>query len=116
MVLGKPNISTTNLINAVQDTFEAEVAKDTAAAPPLKRVLAVLPELRLDSERPEATQLPVCRHLSRALDLGEAGPAAPVAAAIRDLEPTLLWQQNARHTVEKRAPSLWTITLIATLV
>ncbi len=98
----KVNSSTMDLINAVRDIFEAEVAKDMAAAPQLKRVLALLPELRLDPERPEATQLPGCRKLSRALDLGEAGPAAPVAAAIRDLELTLSWAQSARHTVETR--------------
>ncbi len=91
-----------DLLSAVRAIFEAEIAKDTAAAPALKRVLDKLPDLRLDSERPEATQLPVCRYLSHALDLGEAGPAAPVAAAIRDLEPTLFWEHNARHTIEKR--------------
>ena len=96
------NNSTMDLINAVGVIFEAEVAKDTAAAPTLGRVLALLPELRLDPERSEAQQQSVCRHLSRALDLGEAGPAAQVAAAIRDLEPTLLWAQSARHTVETR--------------
>ncbi len=96
------NSSTMDLINAVRDIFEAKVAKDSGAAPQLKRVLALLPELRLDPERLEATQLPGCRNLSRALDLGEAGPAAPVAAAIRDLEPTLSWAQSARHTVETR--------------
>ncbi len=96
------NRSSTDLIDAVRDIFEAEVTKDTAAAPQLKRVLDLLPELRLDPERPEATQLPGCRYLSRALDLGEVGPAAPVAAAIRDLEETLTWAQSARHTVETR--------------
>ncbi len=94
--------STTDLINAVRDIFAAEVAKDTAAAPTLKRVLSLLPELRLDPERPEATQLPVCRHLSRALDLGEAGPAAAAANALRELEPTLAWAQSTRHNVENR--------------
>ncbi len=98
----KVNSSTMDLINAVRDIFEAEVAKDLGAAPQLKRVLALMHELRLDPERPEATQQPVCRHLARALDLGEAGPAAPVAAAIRDLEPTLSWDQSARHNVENR--------------
>lgn len=98
----KVNRSTMDMLNAVRAIFEAEVAKDTAAAPQLQRVLALLPELRLDFEPPEAMQLPVCRHLSRALDLGEAGAAAPVAAAIRDLEPTLLWEHSARHTVAKR--------------
>ncbi len=96
------NRSTTDLINAVRDIFAAEAAKDTAKAPQLKRVLALLPELRSDPERPEATQLPVCRHLARALDLGEAGPAAAAANALRDLEPTLSWDQSARHTVESR--------------
>ncbi len=98
----KVNSSAKDLVNAVRDIFEIEVAKATINAPQLKRVLAVLPELRLDPKRPEATQLPVCRHLSRALDLGEAGPAASVAAAIRDLEPTLEWQHNTRHTAELR--------------
>ena len=94
--------STMDLLSAVRVYFEAEIAKDTNAAAPLKRVLAELPQLRLSSERPAAAQLPVCRHLSRALDLGEAGPAASVAAAIRELEPTLEWQHNTRHTVELR--------------
>ncbi len=93
---------TNDLLNAVRVIFEAEIARHTAAASQLQRVLDVLPELKLDSERPEPTQLPVCRHLSRALDLGEAGPAASVAAAIRHLEPTLEWQHNTRHTVELR--------------
>ena len=96
------NRSTTDLINAVRDIFAAEAAKDTAKAPQLKRVLALLPELRSDPERPEATQLPVCRHLARALDLGEAGQAVAAANALRDLEPTLSWDQSARHTVESR--------------
>ncbi len=94
--------STTDLINAVRDIFEAEVTKDTAAAPQLKRVLDLLPELRLDPERSIAAQQPVCRLLSRALDLGEAGPAAAAANALRELEPTLSWAQSTRHNVEKR--------------
>ena len=98
----KVNSSTMDLLSAVRVTFEAEIAKHTAAAPTLKRVLAVLPELRLNSELPEATRQPVCRHLSRAIELGEAGPAAPVAAAIRKLEPTLSWIQNPRYNAENR--------------
>ena len=98
----KVNRSTMDLVGAVRDLFEAEAAQDTAKAPQLKRALALMQELRLDSERPEATKLPGCRNLSRALDLGEAGPAAAVATAIRDLEPTLSWAQSARHTVATR--------------
>ncbi len=94
--------SAINLVSAVRDIFEAEAAKDAAKAEQLDRVLALLPELRLDPERPEATQLPGCSNLSRALDLGEAGPAAAVAAAIRSLEPTLTWAQSDRHTLETR--------------
>ncbi len=100
--MDKVNHLTMDLLSAVRVIFEAEITKDTASAPQLKRVLAELPELRLDSERPEPKQLPVCRHLSHALDLGDAGPAAPVAAAIRDLEPSLHWEHNPRHTVELR--------------
>ena len=98
----KVNRLTMDLLSAVRVIFEAEIAKDPASAQQLKRVLAELPELRLDSERPEPKQLPVCRHLSRALDLGEAGPAATVASVIRNLEPALYWEHNPRHTVEKR--------------
>ncbi len=94
--------SATELIEAVRVIFEAEVAKDMASAPQLKRVLALMQELRLDPERPEARQVPGCRHLSRALDLGEAGLAARVATAIRDLEPTLAWAQNPRYNVENK--------------
>jgi hypothetical protein len=94
--------SATELIEAVRVIFEAEVAKDRAKAPQLKRVLALMQELRLDPERPEARQVPGCRHLSRALDLGEAGLAARVATAIRDLEPTLAWAQNPRYNVENK--------------
>ena len=95
--------STLNLINAMQAIFEVEIAKNTTTGPTLKRVLELLPELRLDPTM-SATQLPVCRCLSRALDLGEAGPAATLAEAIRDLESTLCWEQNTRHTVESRGP------------
>ena len=102
MRMNKVNRLTTELLDAVRVIFEAAVAKDTAVALQLKRVLAELPELKLGSEPPGATQLPVCRHLSRALDLADAGPAASVAAAIRDLEPTLYWEHSARHTVKKR--------------
>ena len=98
----KVNSSTMDLIDAVRAIFAAEVVKDTAEAPQLKRVLALMQELRLDPERPKATQQPGCRHLARALDLGEAGPAAPVARALRDLEPSLAWTQNPRYNVENK--------------
>ena len=97
----KVNRSTVDLINAVRVIFAAEVAKDTTAAPTLKSVLALLPELRLDPERPEAMRLPVCRHLSRALDLGEAGPAAAAANALRELEPTLMGPKHTSQRAEQ---------------
>ena len=98
----KVNKSTMDLVSAVRNLFEAEAAKDAAKAPQLKRALALMQELRLNPERPEAAQVPGCRHLSRTLDLGEAGPAAAVATAIRDLEPTLVWAQNPRYNVENK--------------
>jgi hypothetical protein len=94
--------SSMDLINAVRDIFEAEVAKDTACGPRLKRVLTLMPELQSATGQPEPRQLPGCRQLARALDLGEAGPAAAVATAIRDLEPALQWAQSARHSEETR--------------
>jgi len=98
----KINRSTTDLIDGVREIFEAEAAKDTANAPQLKRVLALMQELRPDPDRPEARQLPGCRNLSRALDLGEAGPAVRVANALRALEPSLHWAQSTRHNVDSR--------------
>ncbi len=94
--------SSMDLIDAVRDIFEAEVTKDNADAPQLKRALALMQELRLDPDRPEATQGPGCRHLGRTLDLGEVGPAAAVATAIRDLEPTLAWAQNPRYNAANK--------------
>jgi len=90
------------LINAVSEIFEAEAARNTAAAQQLKRVIDYMQELRPDPETPAPRDLPGCRHLSRALDLGEASPAAPVATALRTLEPTLAWAQNPRYNVENR--------------
>ncbi len=98
----KVNSPALDVVRAVRDLFEAEVAKDVAKAPQLKRALALMEELRPDPQRPEAAQVPGCRHLSRTLDLGEAGPAAAVASAIRGLEPTLAWAQNPRYNVENK--------------
>ncbi len=98
----KVNKSTMDLVSAVRDLFEAEAAKDADKAPQLQRALALMQELRLNPERPEAAQVPGCRHLARTLDLGEAGPAAAVATASRDLEPTLAWAQNPRYNVENK--------------
>ena len=91
-----------DLIDAVREIFADEAVRDTAKAAQLKRVLDLMQELRLDPERPEARQLPGCRHFARALDLGEAGPAAAVAKALRELEPTLAWTQNPRYNVENK--------------
>ncbi len=80
----KVNKSTMDLISAVRDLFEAEAAKNLGMAPQLQRALALMQELRLNPERPEAAQVPGCRHLSRTLDLGEAGPAAAVAWRVKE--------------------------------
>ena len=94
--------STLDLINAARIIFEDELAKGTDTAPILKRTLNFMTELRLDPERAGPQEQSVCRHLSRTLDLGEAGPAAPVAKAIRALEPTLHWRQNPKYNVENK--------------
>jgi len=91
---------TMELVTAVREIFATEVAKDTAKAPQLKRVLALMKELRMDPERPKARQVPGCRNLSRTLDLGEAGPAERVASALRELQPTLAWAQNPRYNAD----------------
>ena len=85
------------LVDAVREIFAAEIAKDTACAEQLERVLVLMAQLHPDPNQPEPRRFPGCRHLSRALDLGEAGPAAPVATAIRELEPSLAWAQNPRY-------------------
>ena len=100
----KDNISVAmqQLIDAVRQIFETEASKDTAGSPALQRILALLPELRLDPEPPEPSPQSVCRHFERALDLGEAGPAGAAAAAIRELAPTLSWVQNPNYTVKNK--------------
>ena len=94
--------STHDLVEAVREIFAAEVARNPDSAPQLNRVLAYMQELRLDPERSEARPLPGCRHLPRVLELGEAGPAADVAIALRELEPTLAWAQNPRYNAENK--------------
>lgn len=91
-----------DLLGAVRTAFEVELAKGGDAAPALERILASLGDLSVDPSRPAPAGRPVCRHLPRALELGEAGPAGPVARVFRDLEPSLTWIQNPRHTVETR--------------
>jgi hypothetical protein len=98
----KVNNPAMDLVSAVRVLFDAEAAKNAAKAPQLKRALALMQALKPDTERPAPKQVPGCRHLSRTLDLGEAGPAAAVASAIRDLEPTLSWAQNPRYNAENK--------------
>lgn len=88
------------LVDAVREIFEVEATQNLASAPQLKRVLDAMQELRPIPEKREATQVPGCRHLARVLDLGETGPAAAVASAIRELESTLLWVRNPRYNAE----------------
>jgi hypothetical protein len=96
------NRSTLDLVGAVREIFEAEAAKEDASAPQLRNVLTLMQELRPDPESSEPREVPGCRHLARALDLGEAGPTAAVATAIRNLEPTLTWAQNPRYNAENK--------------
>ena len=96
----KVKSSATDLVNAVRDIFEAEAANDAAKAPQLKRVLALMQELRPDPQRPDPSQVPGCRHFSRTLDLAAGSPTEAVANALRDLEPALAWAQNPRYNAE----------------
>ena len=84
-------------VNAVREIFAAEAPQNTACAEQLGRVLALMEELRPNPERPAPRQFPGCRHLERTLELAETGPAAAVAATIRQLQPDLNWAQNPRY-------------------
>lgn len=90
------------LVAAVCELFEAEAANDSSDTAMLNRALQLMQELRIDPARPDARLLPGCRHLPRCLESGEAGPAARVAKAIRELEPTLAWAQNPRYNAENK--------------
>lgn len=94
--------SAIELVDAVREVFEREAARNSAAAPQLERALALMAELQPDPERPEAGTVSGCRHLERVLDLADAGPAAPVAKALRKLLPELHWAQNPRYNAENR--------------
>jgi hypothetical protein len=85
------------LVDAVREIIEAEIARATDCAEQLGRVLDLMAELHPDPDRPGQVEYPACRHLSRALELGEAGPAAAVARALRELAPSLAWAQNPRY-------------------
>jgi Dimethlysulfonioproprionate lyase len=89
-------------IAAVRHIFAAEAASNPDAAPQLRRVLEYMQELQPDPEAPEPHELPGCRHLPRALDLGEASSVAAVAAVLRKLLPTLAWAQNPRYNAENK--------------
>ena len=91
-----------DLVAAVCDLFETEAARDAVNAPQLQRALSLIRELHPYSDPSEGSELPGCRHLSRALDLGEAGAAASVAKALRRLEPELAWFQNPRYNAENK--------------
>ncbi len=91
-----------NLVDAVSEIFAAEAASNPAVASQLERARSLMKLLHPDPERPEPLEVPGCRHLARALDLGESGPAAAVARAVRTLEATLAWGQNPRYTVENK--------------
>lgn len=83
--------------DAVRDIFEAEIAKQTNCAAQLGRIVSLMEQLQPTPEAPEPKRYPGCRHLSRALDLAEDGPAVRVASMIRDLAPSLAWAQNPRY-------------------
>ncbi len=91
-----------DLVDAVRAIFAAEANKKGPNASQLDRVLTLMQELRPNPERPDASELPVCRHLSRALDSGEAGPASDVARALHDIAPSLAWAQNPRYNADNK--------------
>ena len=90
------------LIKSVKTIFEDEVEKNTACASQLRRVLDLMEALEPDPDQPQRKTVPGCRHLSHLLDMAETGPAAAVGAAIRELEPTLVWAQNPRYNAENK--------------
>lgn len=91
-----------DLVDAVRTIFEAELAKAGPNSAQLERALALMQELGPDPDPASASTLPVCRHLPRALDIGETGPAAEVAAALRDIAPALTWAQNPRYNAANK--------------
>ena len=93
---------TKDLVDAVRRIFEAEIDAGHPNASQLEGALGLMAELRPDPNRPEATELSVCRHLPRALDSGEAGPAAEIAKALRDIAPSLAWAQNPRYNADNK--------------
>ena len=97
-------------VNAVREIFQAEVAKTTACAEQLGRVLALMTELRPNPERAAPRQFPGCRHLERTLELAETGPAAAVAAASESCGPISPGRRTRVTTPATWAPGSWTAT------
>jgi hypothetical protein len=88
------------VVEAVAKIFAEEAERDAAKSEQLHRALGLMQELRPEPDAGKTAQVPGCRHLQRTLELGAAGAATDVAAAIRDLEPTLSWAQNPRYNAD----------------
>lgn len=76
----------------LRDAYRGARAAEPALAADLDILLAALDALPGTQVPVEPEEQPVCRHLGAALDLGEAGPAAAVAAAARPFAAGLGWR------------------------
>lgn len=90
------------LLSAVAALLASAEAKPSGAGPALD---LALDEIKTGlTLRPDAApkRMPACRHVERALQLGQAGPprVARLAWAFAALEPHLAWTQNPNYTAE----------------
>lgn len=88
---------------ALRGAYAAARDAEPALTADLEVWLAALDGLGGERIAVEPEDQPVCRHLTAALDLAEAGPAAAIAAAARPFAAALGWRHRFR--VDHKLPN-----------
>lgn len=87
---------------AVRGAYGAGRDADPELTASLDALLVALNGLGGERIAVDPEDQPVCRHLAAALDLAEAGPAAPIAAAARPFAAGLAWRH--KYQIDDKLP------------
>ncbi len=90
-------------VAAVRGAYSAGRETEPALVADLDILIAALDGLTGERVPADPEDQPVCRHLEATLDMTEAGPASPIAAAIRPLASALGWRH--RYDVDHKLPN-----------
>ena len=90
-------------VAAVRGAYSAGRETEPALVADFDILIAALDGLTGERVPVDPEDQPVCRHLEATLDMAEAGPASPIAAAIRPLASALGWRH--RYDVDHKLPN-----------